>query len=235
MGSHYAYIAIMAAVCMRDLTGDGQYIDASVHSSCALTTEGAMPIYMFTKQVVRRNTGRHHSVGPSPRSQYATSDGRYINFGALRLTADRLNTWADWMDLHGVEHDLDDPKYMEPGAIQQYQEHINGLVERFFASVPAEVAYHEGQERGFLLGAVRSPEDTIEDQHWHDREMFVDVEHPELGMSFTYPGGSSIYPKSPWSISRRAPLVGEHNEEVLCSELGLSRDDLVVLTEAGVV
>jgi benzylsuccinate CoA-transferase BbsE subunit len=235
MGSHYAYIAIMAAVCMRDLTGEGQYIDASVHSSCALTTEGAMPIYMFTKQVVRRNTGRHHSVGPSPRSQYATSDGSYINFGALRLTADRLKTWADWMDLHGVEHDLDDPKYMEPGAIQENQEHVNGLVERFFSSVPAEVAYHEGQELGFLLGAVRSPEDTIEDPHWHDRELFVEVEHPELGMSFTYPGGSSIYPKSPWQISRRAPLIGEHNEEVLCGELGLSREDLVVLTEAGAV
>ena len=235
MGSHYAYIAIMAAVCMRDVTGEGQYIDASVHSSCALTTEGAMPIYMFTKQVVRRNTGRHHSVGPSPRSQFPTSDGRYINFGALRLTADRLQTWADWMDMHGVEHDLDDPKYQEPGAVQEHQPHIMEMVERFFASVPAEVAYHEGQERGFLLGAVRSPEDTVEDPHWHDRDLFVEVEHPELGESFTYPGGSSIYPKSPWGISRRAPLVGEHNEEILCGELGLSRDDLVVLAEAGVV
>ncbi len=235
MGSHYAYIAIMAAVCMRDMTGEGQYIDASVHSSCALTTEGAMPIYMFTKQVVRRNTGRHHSVGPSPRSQHPTKNGGYVNFGALRLTPASLKVWAEWMDSHGMENDLNDPKYQEPSAFQENQEHINELVQRFFASVTSEEAYHEGQERGFLLGAVRAPEDTIDDPHWHDRGFFVDVEHPELGRSFTYPGGSSIYPKSPWEISRRAPLIGEHNEEVMCGELGLSREELGVLAELGVV
>jgi len=238
MGSHYAYIAIMAAVCMRDVTGEGQYIDASVHSACALTTEGAIPIYLFTKQVVRRNTGRHHSVGPgpSPRSQHLTKDGHYVNFGAgARLTSDRLKVWADWMDSKGVDHDLHDPKYLEPGALQEHQAHINELVEHFFANVTQEEAYHEGQERGFLIGAVRAPEDNLEDQHWGDREFFVEVEHPELSKSFTYPGASAIFPRSPWQITRRAPLVGEHNDEVLCGELGLTRAELTVLAEGGVV
>lgn len=235
MGSHYAYIAIMAAACMRDMTGEGQYIDASVHSSCALTTEGAMPIYMFTKQVVRRNTGRHHSVGPSPRTQHPTKEGGYVNFGAGRLNSATLKVWADWMDSHGIDHDLNDPKYLEPAAIQENQVHINEVVENFFANVTQEEAYHEGQERGFLLGAVRAPEDLLEDLHWRDRGFFVEVEHPELGKSFTYPGGASVFPKTPWQISRRAPLIGEHNEEVYCGELGLSKQHLTVLAEGRVV
>lgn len=234
MGSHYAYIAIMAAMCMRDTTGEGQYIDASVHSACALTTEGAMPIYMFTKQVVRRNTGRHHSVGPSPRTQLPTKDGRYINFGAGRLTPNNLKVWADWMDSHGVAHDLNDPKYLEPGALQKHQAHMDQEVEHFFANITQEEAYHEGQERGFLIGAVRAPEDTLADLHWHDRGFFVEVEHPELGKSFTYSGGSAVFPNSPWRISRRAPLIGEHNQEIY-GEMEVDRPMLAVLREAGVI
>ena len=52
------------------------------------------------------------------------------------------------------------------------------------------------------------------------------VDHPELGRSFIYPGEAAIYNGSPWRISRRAPLIGEHNAEIFCEELGLSRGEL---------
>ena len=60
-------------------------------------------------------------------------------------------------------------------------------------------------------------------------------EHPELGRSFVYPGEAALYNGTPWRISRRAPLIGEDNVAVLCDELGLSRGDLSVLAENGVV
>ena len=63
----------------------------------------------------------------------------------------------------------------------------------------------------------------------------MEVEHPELGKTFTYPGPGSVYNGSPWRISRRAPLVGEHNEEILCGELGLSKGELAALAESQVV
>jgi crotonobetainyl-CoA:carnitine CoA-transferase CaiB-like acyl-CoA transferase len=63
---------------------------------------------------------------------------------------------------------------------------------------------------------------------------FVEVEHPELGKSFTYPGGSAIFPRTPWQISRRAPLVGEHNEEIY-GEFGLDLPKLTMLRESAVI
>jgi crotonobetainyl-CoA:carnitine CoA-transferase CaiB-like acyl-CoA transferase len=234
MGSHYAYIAIMAAVCMRDINGKGQYIDASVHSSCALTTEGAIPIYMFTKQVVRRNTGRHHSVGPNAPSQHPTKDGRYVNVMAVGLRPEHLTSVTEWMDNKGFAHDLHNPKYLASGALQEHQEHINETLVAFFATITQEEAYHGCQAIGIMIGAVRAPEDNLDDLHWHDRGFWVDVEHPELGKSFTYPGASAIFPKSPWAISRRAPLIGEHNKEIF-EELGLDLSELSVLRESGVI
>jgi len=56
-----------------------------------------------------------------------------------------------------------------------------------------------------------------------------------LGRSFKYPGAAGIYNGSPWRISSRAPLIGEHNEEIYCRELGLQKTELALLAEAGVV
>ena len=73
------------------------------------------------------------------------------------------------------------------------------------------------------------------DPHLEDRDFFVPVEHPELGREFTYPGAAAIYNASPWRIYRRAPLIGEHNEEILGAEIGLSEGELQSLRNSGVI
>ena len=82
---------------------------------------------------------------------------------------------------------------------------------------------------------MRPPEALLDDPHLHDRGFWKTVEHPELGRSFLYPGEAAIYNGSPWEISRRAPLTGEHNGEIFCEELGMSRGELVMLAENGVI
>ena len=129
--------------------------------------------------------------------------------------------------------DLKDPKYQDQAVITANTSHIiDGLVADFIASLPAEEVYHAAQARGFTWGAVRAPEGLLDDGHLHDRGFWKQVEHPELGRGFVYPGEAAIYNGSPWQISRRAPLIGEHNMEILCGELGLSRGELLVLTES---
>ncbi|MNC95140.1 Succinyl-CoA:(R)-benzylsuccinate CoA-transferase subunit BbsF [compost metagenome] len=82
---------------------------------------------------------------------------------------------------------------------------------------------------------MRAPEELLADEHLHDRGFWKEVEHPELGRSFVYPGAAAIYNGTPWQISRRAPLIGEHNAEIFCDELGLSRRELTVLAENRVI
>ena len=81
----------------------------------------------------------------------------------------------------------------------------------------------------------RLPDELVDEGHLNDRGFWVDVPHPELGKTFKYPGSAGIYNGSPWSISRRAPLVGEHNEEIFCNELAFSKLELAYLVEAGVI
>jgi crotonobetainyl-CoA:carnitine CoA-transferase CaiB-like acyl-CoA transferase len=237
MGSHFAYMAIMAALVHRTVSGQGQYIDASIHEACALTTEAAIANYIYRGEVVRRQTGRHHAAGSTPRTQFRAKDGTYV----CALVAGRLNPryvreLADLLDSYGMVGDLKDAKYQDPAVIAANTSHIiDDLVADFIASLSAEEVYHAAQERGFTWGAVRAPEQLIDDAHLHDRGFWKEVEHPELGHSFIYPGEAAIYNGSPWGISRRAPLIGEHNTEIFCDELGLSRGELSVLAESHVI
>jgi benzylsuccinate CoA-transferase BbsE subunit len=237
MGCHFAYIAIMAALVYRTVAGQGQHIDVSIHEACALTTEAAIANYVYRGEVLRRQTGRHHAAGTTPRTQFRAKDGVYVT--ALisgGLNARNVRNLTELMDSYGMAGDLKDPKYQDPSVIAANASHIiDELLAGFIASLPAEEVYHAGQERGFTWGAVRAPEALLEDGHLHDRRFWKQVEHPELGRCFVYPGEAAIYNGSPWEMSRRAPLIGEHNVEVFCGELGLSRGEVSVLAESRVI
>jgi crotonobetainyl-CoA:carnitine CoA-transferase CaiB-like acyl-CoA transferase len=237
MGCHFAYMAIMAALVHRTVAGRGQYIDASIHEACALTTESAVANYIYRGEVLRRQTGRHHAAGETPRTQFRAKDGNHVTaLVAGRLNPRYVRELADLLDSYGMAGDLKNPKYQDPTVIAANTSHIiDELVADFIASRPAEEVYHAAQQRGFTWGAVRAAEDLLADPHLHDRGFWKTVEHPELGRSFVYPGEAAIYSDSPWRISRRAPLIGEHNVEIFCDELGLSRGELVILAENRVI
>ncbi len=237
MGCHYAYMAIMAALVYRSVSGQGQYVDASIHEACALTTESAIANYIYRGETLIRQTGRHHAPAPTMRTQFLAKDGVYVT--ALisgGLNPRNVAALADLMDAHGMAGDLKDSKYADPAVVAASTEHIvDGLLASFIASLPAEDVYHAGQQRGFTWGAVRAPEDLLEDGHLQDRGFWKTVEHPELGRHFVYPGEAAIYNGTPWAISRRAPLVGEHTADILCGELGLTQAALAALRESGAI
>ncbi len=125
MGCHFAHMAIMAALVHRTVTGQGQYIDASIHEACALTTEAAIANYIYRGEVLRRQTGRHHAAGPTPRTQFRAKDGTYV----CALVAGRLNPryigeLADLLDTNGMAGDLRDPKYQDPAVVTANTSHI---------------------------------------------------------------------------------------------------------------
>ncbi len=237
IGSHYAYIAIMAALHLRSMIGEGQHIDASIHEACALTTESAVPTYIYLGRVVRRHTGRHAAPGPSTPTQIPTSDGAFVQTTGRggNPNPTRLRGLAEWMDGYGMADDLLDDKYLDWGVFTDSEPHIAQVVNDFISNMPQDEVWRGGQDRGYPWGAVRTLDDIMGDPHLEDRGFFTRVEHPELGVAFIYPGPAAIYNGTPWRISRRAPMIGEHNVDVYCGELGMSRERLGVLAEAGVI
>ena len=67
---------------------------------------------------------------------------------------------------------------------------------------------------GLAVGVINSPEEAFEDEHFKARGFHVPVRHDDLGRTIVYPGAPYKFEASPWRISRRAPRLGEHNDEV---------------------
>ena len=65
------------------------------------------------------------------------------------------------------------------------------------------------------------------------RGFFQEVEHSELGRKIRYPGHPYQHSLTPARIRQRPPLIGEHNEEIVCGELGLSAEQFASYAPVG--
>ena len=237
-GSHYGLIGTLMAVVYRDMTGEGQYVDASIHEACSCTTEAAMPQYIYMQNLVTRQTARHHGATATPKTLSHTKDGKMINLFALATNTNVWRTLVAWMDEEGMAEDLGDDIYLEK-ILQRSRtgpevDHIHEVLRNFIGRHDAEEIYRGAQARRFPWAIIRSPEDNLDDPHLWDRGFFEEVDHPELGRSYVYPGRPYVLNKTPWQ-TRRAPLLGEHNRRVYIDDLGLSEEELAQLQRDAVI
>ncbi len=71
-------------------------------------------------------------------------------------------------------------------------------------------------------------------EHLKAREFFVEIDHPKAGR-LVYPSAPYRFSRTPVRFERPAPMLGEHNQEVYCEQLGYSQEDLVQMRRTGVI
>ena len=189
----------------------------------------------MAQQTVQRQTGRHAGVNPSMPSQVLCKDGRHVNTGIPPRRPESFAAVCEWLTTMGWAEEFLEFPLLEEGMrrerfdmtmLQQDEElmaifgagraAMNFLAER----LTAYEFFTGGQERGFQIGIIYSPEEVLEDPHFIERGFPVEVEHPELERTVTYPGAPYQLLGSPWRIRRRAPLLGEDNERVFAELAG---------------
>jgi crotonobetainyl-CoA:carnitine CoA-transferase CaiB-like acyl-CoA transferase len=226
---HFACTGILAALFERETSGQGQYLDVAAHDCLSVTVEFANTHWYYRQQVVHRQTGRHAHPQYTARTQYRCADGRYVNLALPRGDAAWL-ALVETLKTKGLGDGLDDPQLMDPATRFAQGSRAYDLLHVLCATHTAEELFHLGQSLGLTWAAVRAPEDWLDDPHARARGFIVEVEHPELGRSFSYPGAPFVAQDSPWRIRRRAPCVGEDNDAVF-EELGLSAAAITGLRE----
>ena len=227
---HYAVMSALVALLVRDQTGAGQQIDVSMHAAANVTTEAGSYDWLVARGTVQRQTGRHAAQSPTLPTQIECADGRHVNTGVPPTRPEHFREVHGWLVELSLLEDFPEAFLLEMGAEREFidlskiagdpeLQAIFGAgreAQNLIASrLPAYEFFVGSQQRGLPVGAIYAPEDVFEDPHFRARGFPVEVEHPELGRSFVYPGAPYRFERSPWRIQRRAPRLGEHNDAVL--------------------
>lgn len=233
-GGLQAATGSMVAHYHRQLTGEGQHVDVSIQESVLLNA----PNGVMTWDVHNINTVR--SEGMRVRMLYPCKDGRVVcSIGGTGVGWTQSNiALTRWMAEEGMAGELADVEWTtwDPAAVTPEQvQRAEGLLEAFFLTKTKQELYQAAVERGFSLAPSSTPKDLAEDAQLAARGFFTVVEHPELSDTITYAGAPLQTNHHAWGIRRRAPLIGEHNEEVYQGELGLSQHEMAVLKRDGVI
>ncbi|MFQ5380316.1 MAG: CaiB/BaiF CoA transferase family protein [Dehalococcoidia bacterium] len=214
-----ASVACMAAVLARKLSGHGQYVDVSKQ-------EAAMCLE-------RVDIGRSAN-DPGPRSNWGSIGGLLrAKDGHLVITAGSDHQWRGLVDAMGNPEWSSEEWCQSERGRSDNADKIQPHIKEWTAGHTRDDLYHSLQSRNAPAGPVLN---TAEARNWvqlNERGFFRPLEHPEAGTQ-AYPTTPYRFSSMKWDI-RRAPLLGEHNEEVYCGELGVDRGELDRLAQEGVV
>jgi len=86
-----------------------------------------------------------------------------------------------------------------------------------------------------VLQPVNNAKDLYESPQLASRDFWVQIKHPELKTSLAYPGPYFRSTETVWQMGKRAPLIGEHNDEIYVKELGFTEEELVILKRENVI
>lgn len=250
-------VGALLALYHREMTGEGQQVDVSVQASVALILQAATS-WDAVRFVPSRE--RHYPFIPPAlpgkrRSLYEMeklADEGQVVLGALWLCKDGEVMWMfwagevaprfnpplfEWMKAEGV-----DVSFIDGIDWKNWDR----LKDEELTAKMTEVTYHFFRERTraelmrgavkyhAMVGPVANTEDIVESDQLAERNYWVELEHPGKG-SVTYPGGFAKSTEAPPTVSRRAPLVGEHNREVFGDILGIPEEEILKLQQEGII
>jgi crotonobetainyl-CoA:carnitine CoA-transferase CaiB-like acyl-CoA transferase len=219
-------LGILGALHYRQRTGRGQHLTSNVHEAVAQNTEQDVAKWIYGRATSYRRTARHSSAQETPPFLMMTKDGRWMAAYRTYLTmeskggAGAFERLLELLDRYGLADDLTEPRYDDHEFVTRpsVDKHVVDVVSRFVSRFMfSREIWRDGQEAGQTWGPVRKPEESLEDPHWNSRGAFAQIEHPELDASYQYIGARWVCPQVAWRVGPRAPLLGEHTQEVLAA------------------
>jgi len=235
-----AAMGALTALYHRSIAGEGQQVDVSIFESVIqIDTSNRLPAWQMRKTVAKRGGGGMGAAKHVSRKMYRCKDG-WVNWSYRANPA----VWPSkplvvWMEAEGASTPyVSSFDFARPDFGQVPQPEWDQLEEptaKFFMSKTKAELLDGAVKYGVMLYPVSTTADMMGSPQLIARNFWKPVKHPELNGTITYAGPFVIASETPLEISRRAPLIGEHNQEIYEDELGISKEKLVVLKQANVI
>ncbi len=221
-------IATLAALHERQASGKGQMVDISMLDCQITVQENAFVRYLNAGEIPRPLGTRHPVM--TPFQAFPTSDG-YI---AVALRGGIKDQWPLFCATIGRLDIMDDPRFETGWLRTQNYDILEPIMNEAMKARTTAEWVEAFEEVEIPCGPVNSIEQVASDPNTKERDMIIDVHHPESG-DFKVVNSPLKFSRTPCQVERAAPELGEDTEEVLSRLLGMSGEDLAGLKEAGII
>jgi formyl-CoA transferase len=227
-GLHLA-IGILAAIVQRQTTGVGQRVEIAQQDAVLNLVRIHFRDHYATGQPVARRGNR--SPGASPSNMYrcrpfGPNDYVFIHCATLEM-------WRALAKILGRPELGDDPALADRMGRVARNDELDAMVEAWTEKRTKHEVMETLGSAGIPCGAVLDSGEVLTDPSMAERGMIVDLDHPQRGR-FPMPGNPVRLSDSPTEV-KRAPLLGEHNAELLGRWLGCSVEELTALEKKKVI
>lgn len=215
MGALYYAAAILAAVNQRDRTGEGQYLEVDMMCASAAMLSPELSLIGAAGRPVRAET-------LAPCDFYQDREGKYLQISCPE------HRWEDFKALL-KDPALEAEKFASFEGRVSHRAELNTIVQRWVGRQEGEQLWRLLESRGIGAGVVRDYPDILENEHARESGYFKEVEVPYVG--------TAPFPEFPVALSaspseyRRAPKLGEDNEEILGRFLAMTPEQAAKLKE----
>jgi crotonobetainyl-CoA:carnitine CoA-transferase CaiB-like acyl-CoA transferase len=223
----YGCMGVLAALHHRNVTGQGQVIDAALYESVLQVMEGLVPEYDHGGFIRERSGSILPGIAPS--NVYVCKDGEYM------IGANKDSLWQRLAEAMGVPDLGTDPRFATHLARGHNQLELDEIINAWTATLTVDEVDALMIAYSIPAGRVYRAPEMLEDPHFQAREAIIEVEterYGKLKMQGAFPKMSA----TPSSVRSPAPsIVGQHNAEIYGGLLGMDTAELDRLKAAGAI
>ena len=215
----HAALATVAALRHRNLTGQGQFIEVSQLEATTSMLGEALLGYQVTGAVPEPRG--NYDAAYAPHNNYPCSDPS--QWVAIAVGGDA--EWATFCAALGNPDWASEARFASHAGRLEHLAELDDRVSRWTSERTAWEVTELLQGYGIAAMPVMNIEDQFVDPHLQERQAFVEVEHPHVGIEWLY-GMPWLLGGTPGSVRTPAPTIGQHNDYVLGELLGLPSAEL---------
>ncbi len=220
--------ALLVALYHRNRTGKGQFIDVSEWEASLMGLEPALLDVQMNGRVAGPTGNRHPAMAPHNNYRCA-GDDEWIS-----IAVGSQDEWLRLVQTMGAPEWTADPRFADSHERLRNVEALDARVTEWTRDQDARDLTERLQAAGVAAFPVLTVEGEYLDPHLSERECFVELEHPMVGLEML-PGTPWRFSASKADIRRHAPLLGQDNDYVLGELLRLSTEEIERLVAEEVV
>ena len=197
----------LAGIRHARVTGAGQRIDVSLQEALTFTNSSSVARYARENRLERRPGAKNY--GGAGTNIYRCKDGRYVHF-----TTNMPHMWREFAQNWMTDKVLAGPEWENSKHRDAHSEEVSKAFAEFIGQFSADEFANEAQRRHLAAARLNTIGEFVRCEQVRSRQWLQEIEHPVIGR-YTAPGFSMRLSLTPMRIGRPAPLLGQHQNEIL--------------------